>query len=342
MSGQPAVWEMVREAVHTLEDNGNRISFRQIHEYILGRYDNVLINTIDCQIRRCSVNSRSRMGYHPNKKPRTANGKYDFLYLYEGVSQVELYNPEKHGHWEIAHINNRLVVRCIDESKVFEQNIRIVPSHPLVFTKNTGNFLRITERDIETAYGLYVRGNYDNAEKLLYSILTDPSYRYNVDERIVAMKIGLIDTLYSTNLNKGQSTTSLPEIANTIANPRMKFDERILSGDISVVVDILKGARNNFSFVSKYCKIHEYYLSDTDSFAIYDSIVSENLFRFLPHYNGITLHKTTPKNICFNKRDYTLWCELIDKVIEFNELQEIPKVRRKIDWFIWGKFNNKD
>jgi hypothetical protein len=303
MNGQPAVWEMVREAVGVLGDSGNRINFNQIHSYISERYEDVLINTIDCQIRRCSVNSRSRMGYHPNKKPRTANGKYDFLYLHEGVSQVELYNPEKHGYWEIASVNNGLVVRCIDEPKVFERNINTATSPIEVFSKNADSILRISEKDIDTAYGVYVRGHYDNAEKLLHSILTDPSFRLNTDERVVAMKIGLIDTLYSTNLNKGQSTTSLQEIANTIASPKIKFDERILSGDISVVVDILKGARNNFSFVSKYCKIHEYYLSDTDRFTIYDSVVSENLFRSLPHHNGVKLYKTTPKNICFDKRD---------------------------------------
>jgi len=202
-------------------------------------------------------------------------------------------------------------------------------------------FLKITQNDVDTAYEVYVRGHYDKAEKLLHSILSDASFMHNTDERVVAMKIGLIDTLYSTNLNKGQSTTSLPELANTIACPALRFDERILCGDISVVVDVLKGARNNFSFVSKYCKIHEYYLAETDNFAIYDSVVSKNLFHFLPQYNGVVLREHTPQNNCFQKRNYALWCDYINKVIEMNGLQDVAKIKRKLDWYIWGKFNNK-
>lgn len=198
--------------------------------------------------------------------------------------------------------------------------------------------LQISKDDVNKAYENYVRGHYIKAEKLLYDILSDPQFKRNTDERIVALKIGLIDTLYSTNLNKGQSTTSLPDLASVIASPELKFDDRILNGDISIVADILKGARNNFSFVSKYCKIHEYYLSDTDDFAIYDRVVSKNLFRFLPKYGEVTLHEHTPHNSCFKRRDYRLWCNYINEVIEINGLRDIPKIRRKLDWYIWGKF----
>lgn len=199
--------------------------------------------------------------------------------------------------------------------------------------------LRISKNDVNYAYVNYCRGHYDQDEKLLHEIFSDSQFKQNIDERVVALKIGLIDTLYSTNLNKGQATTSLPDLARTIASPELKFDDKILSGDISVVADILKGARNNFSFVSKYCKTHEYYLSKTDEFAIYDSVVSKNLFRFLPQYGGVTLYEHTPQNKCFEKKNYSLWCDYINKVIEINGLQDIPKIKRKLDWYIWGKFN---
>lgn len=130
-------------------------------------------------------------------------------------------------------------------------------------------------------------------------------------------------------------------MARAIARPELKFDDKILRGDISVVSDILKGARNNFSFVSKYCKIHEYYLSDTDAFTIYDNVVSKNLFKFLPAYDGVTLYEYTPHNKCFNKRDYGLWCKYVNEVIQINDLQDVPKIRRKLDWYIWGEFNQK-
>lgn len=204
------------------------------------------------------------------------------------------------------------------------------------------DILKITTDDVNNAYSVYVRGHYDRAEMLLRDILADPLFKHNTDERVVALKIGLIDTLYSTNLNKGQSTTSLPDLARAITCPELRFDDRVLSGDISVVAEVLRGARNNFSFVSKYCKIHEYYLSETDNFAIYDSVVSKNLFRFLPRYGGITLREHTPQNNCFQKRDYALWCDYINKVIEINGLHDVAKVKRKLDWYIWGMFNQKE
>jgi len=244
---------------------------------------------------------------------------------------------------------------------IYERSLRLLLQYldgrPLIIQQNSNKkgkesnerelenpengFIQITKKDVNTAYEVYVRGHYDRAEKLLHSILSDTLFKYNADERVVAMKIGLIDTLYSTNLNKGQSTTSLPELASTIACPKLRFDERIFNGDISVIVDILQGARNNFSFVSKYCKIHEYYLSETDCFTIYDSVVSKNLFRFLPRYDGVILREHTPYNNCFQKRNYALWCDYINKVIEINGLQDVEKIKRKLDWYIWGKFNRK-
>jgi hypothetical protein len=57
-----------------------------------------------------------------NNRPRIANDKYDFLYsVSRGV--VTLYDPKKHGVWEIAVHEGKLVVRQTNESINASPNI---------------------------------------------------------------------------------------------------------------------------------------------------------------------------------------------------------------------------
>ena len=207
------------------------------------------------------------------------------------------------------------------------------------------NKLSISEDDVQNAFDNFVKGShYEENEYLLKDIIGDECYKNNSDYRIVALKLGLIDTLYSTNLNKDMATTSVTTIAQIIADPKYKFDERIYNGDISLAQDIvndLRFKRNNFSLISKYCKIHEYFQSNTDCFVIYDSVVAENLYCYLPYYKSIKITSHTPKNMCMDKRNYILWCDFINQVIHDNNLNEICKIRRKLDWFIWGVHNTK-
>ena len=113
---QPPVWKLVRKAVIALlGDNGGQISFQQIKDYILTLYEDVNPDTVDRQIRRCSVNSQARTGFHPNKKARITDGEYDFLYIPENM-QVQWYNPAVHGQWEIIRVNGEPQVRLIGEN----------------------------------------------------------------------------------------------------------------------------------------------------------------------------------------------------------------------------------
>ncbi|MGF3535236.1 MAG: DUF7669 domain-containing protein [Candidatus Bathyarchaeia archaeon] len=97
---------MVKEAVEAL---GGRASHIDIINYIQDRYGSVKEGTIRCQITICTVNMPSRVNFPENKKPRKCYGKYDFLYSVNR-GEVVLYNPSKHGEWEIANINGRFVV----------------------------------------------------------------------------------------------------------------------------------------------------------------------------------------------------------------------------------------
>lgn len=93
----PYVWQMVKEAV---EELGGKCTNSQIKKMIKDKYGAVNENTINCQILICSVNKESRINWPENSKPRLANSQYDFLYN-TGRGQVELYDPLKHGEWEI-------------------------------------------------------------------------------------------------------------------------------------------------------------------------------------------------------------------------------------------------
>lgn len=95
---KPYVWQMIKEAVENL---GKEATYGQIKSYIKDKYGDVNENTISAQINLCTVNSPSRVHYADNQKPRVANSMFDFLFKVR-PGQVELYDPQKHGIWEIS------------------------------------------------------------------------------------------------------------------------------------------------------------------------------------------------------------------------------------------------
>ena len=97
MNRKPFVWQMIKEAIEAL--NGSA-SYAEIKTFIRNKYGNVNESTVNAQIIICSVNQPSRIHYPENKKARLANSQYDFLFSV-GRGQVELYDPVKHGTWEI-------------------------------------------------------------------------------------------------------------------------------------------------------------------------------------------------------------------------------------------------
>jgi len=130
MNSRPFVWQMVKEAVEKL---GGKTSYTEIKRYIFDTYGDVNENTITCQIIVCTVNHTSRIHYPENKKPRISNIQYDFLFT-TGRGQVELYDPEEHGVWEIKRdeygklvvsqtgieeIPNSEYESCVDEKEMF-------------------------------------------------------------------------------------------------------------------------------------------------------------------------------------------------------------------------------
>lgn len=97
MKKRPFVWQMIKEAV---EELGGSASYSDIKTYIWNTYGDVNERTINAQIIICTVNHPSRIHYPENKKPRSSDSQYDFLFTV-GRGQVETYGPSKHGFWEI-------------------------------------------------------------------------------------------------------------------------------------------------------------------------------------------------------------------------------------------------
>ena len=94
---KPFVWQMVKQAAEALGPKTTNVAIR---DWILEKYPDTNKHTIQCQIIVCTVNHASRIYYTQNQKPRIADSEYDILYK-PAVGEVELFDPERHGRWEI-------------------------------------------------------------------------------------------------------------------------------------------------------------------------------------------------------------------------------------------------
>lgn len=169
---------------------------------------------------------------------------------------------------------------------------------------------------------------YKENEVLLSKILN--KYQLNVDSNVVALKIGLINTLYSTHLNTDQNAVSVTELAEYIACPKLEFDKRVKEGESSLGDDILKHFdRNIFSFVSKYLTLHSYHVYGKDDFAIYDRLVQKQLAQ----YTDKTAYYIN-KNFR-QEKNYSAYVQFIHNTIEKHNLDSVKFAKRKLDWYLW-------
>lgn len=109
----PVRWLMVKEAMEALGGKTTNIALR---DWILDKYPGTKPSSISTEVTALTVNHDSRIHYAYAKKPRIANGKYDLLYR-SGHGELELYDPKKHGTWEIRQRDEdgKLVVGLVGE-----------------------------------------------------------------------------------------------------------------------------------------------------------------------------------------------------------------------------------
>jgi hypothetical protein len=84
--GRPPMWRLLQEG---LAAGGGRTTNVALRDWILERYPDANVQTIQAQITICTVNHPSRIHYPENRKPRAdADPRYDFLYR-PGRGQLE-------------------------------------------------------------------------------------------------------------------------------------------------------------------------------------------------------------------------------------------------------------
>lgn len=109
---RPPIWQLIRDAVAPL---GRETSNAEIRQILLRDYPDLNEATINCQIAICTVNRVGRVHYPENKKPRLANGPYDFLFA-TGRGKVTWYDPAKYGLWAIEQTSDGLAVRRTEDT----------------------------------------------------------------------------------------------------------------------------------------------------------------------------------------------------------------------------------
>ncbi len=163
----------------------------------------------------------------------------------------------------------------------------------------------------------------------------------NEDSNVIAMKIALIDMTNSTNLNKHLSRIYLTELIEKIKS--CNFDERVVAGDVSLVSELARNEINLFSFFSKYCLYHNYYVYERDDYVIFDGVMKNHIGSYLSYYvyMGKIYRSSQIKNAIELMRityDYKGYLALIDTILSLNNIQGKGK-HRKFDWFVW--YNNR-
>ena len=163
--------------------------------------------------------------------------------------------------------------------------------------------------------------NYKQEDETLKWLFKKFKKNTNLDEIIV--KITCLDTFYSTNLTMN---AKVPDIAEKIIG--LNFDERVEKGRLDLVDDLAKLTKNKtYSFASKYCAWHNWYVYGKDDFVIYDSIVRKKLAYFNKHY---PFAKFSGKGL--KEGSYADYKAVLE---QFRDKFELECEFRYLDWYLW-------
>ncbi len=100
--------DLIREAMEHLDQPTTP---SEIVRYVSKKYPHIDEGKIRSQVTICCVNMPTRVSFPENRTPRAANDpKLDCLYRVDFGQYVQ-YDPEVHGHWEIAEADDELIVR---------------------------------------------------------------------------------------------------------------------------------------------------------------------------------------------------------------------------------------
>ena len=174
-------------------------------------------------------------------------------------------------------------------------------------------------------------------EKILKQLQKE--YPDHKNKAAVDIKVKLLNLFYSTGI---QAVNKMTDNVLSINN----IDERLTQGDLLLVSEIatlrlVGGERNNYSFATKYCALHQ-----PEKFPIYDSIVAdtfESLFEqgFLPQYHYKRSKTSEPNTFTKSEfaaklKNYKFYVRFYDYFMELFDLKDFTY--REIDSYIWGAF----
>ena len=143
---------------------------------------------------------------------------------------------------------------------------------------------KITEQELVAAeLAVNKDPKYGKEQELIEKIIK--RHPLNDDLYWIAIKVSVIDLTNSTQLTNYKSKLSLYDISKIILE--LYVDSKIKNGDISIVSEIAKRCKkfegngvNVFSFASKYCCYHNVFAYNRDDFSIFDTVLSQNLYKF--------------------------------------------------------------
>ena len=179
---------------------------------------------------------------------------------------------------------------------------------------------KITDEELE----LYAQKVRDDIKYGGEGILIDEALKNNPlnnDKSLVVMKICLIDITNGTNLSRNLGKDGgLFKLSQKIVDSN--FDERVKNGDTSIIPELAKWTKkefgkNLFSFITKYCLYHNVHCYNKDDYAIFDSVVSKSLHKYISKedYEILTGNKLR-YNSFFKMKDeynYDLFYSKLDK-----------------------------
>ena len=317
------VWKMIREAINSFGED--IVSMSDIVGYIIKQYGDVNVGTIRAQVNACTVNRQSRVGMPENKKPRIADGNYDFLYSV-GRGLFTLFDPEVHGVWEIAEQDELLVVRLVNSTVNPFELLK-----PEKFRRQFEKRYAAKRFDIESPNReALLRYNhawnsldvYNAQESALYKLFREfcPENK-RLDD--VLLKVTALNAFYSTNI------FSVYAVSKHILS--LDIDDRLDQDDISLVTDIasghgVKGSGNGkekcfYSFATKYCSHHR-----PEIFPIYDSYVEKMLIH-LRNKDGFAVFDQA------ELRNSSRFKDIILALRDFYSLREFTL--KEIDRYLW-------
>ncbi len=317
------VWKMIREAINSFGED--IVSVSNIIGYIIKQYGDVNVGTIRAQVNACTVNRQSRVGMPENKKPRIADGSYDFLYSVERGLYAR-FIPAKHGVWEIAEQDGMLVVRMVNKNGDPSKLPRPLMSGIQHKNRNAIKRYNIESPNREAILRYNHAWNnlegYRAQESALNKLFREfcPENKQLDD---VLLKVTALNGFYSTNI------FNIYVVSKHIMS--LDIDDRLDQGDISLVTDIASGhgvrgsnsgkEKYFYSFATKYCSHHR-----PDVFPIYDSYVEKLL-----------LHLRDKDRFAFfdqaELRNSPRFKDVILALCDFYSLREFTL--KEIDRYLW-------